>query len=91
MIDKDFEQNTDSELSSPYCSICGACGEDPCCAATMCQMHPHGDYCGGYLAELRIGYILDKYPSISYDEAWDMFHKDRYTKRVGSPLKSNKL
>ena len=90
MIDKDFEQDADSELSSPYCSICGACGEDPCCPATMCQMHPHGDYCGGYLAELRLGYCMDKEgDKADFDKLWDLFHGDRYTKRAGSPLKSN--
>ena len=42
----------------PYCPECGACGEDGCCSAMMCKQSPGGDYCQGYLEELRFGYLM---------------------------------
>ena len=50
----------DEELRSPYCPICEACGEDGCCPATSCKQHPDGDYCEGYLAELKFTYWMYK-------------------------------
>jgi hypothetical protein len=42
----------------PSCKICTACGEDGCCSATMCVQHKDGEYCQGYLEELKIGYKM---------------------------------
>ena len=68
---------------SPYCPICDACGEDGCCSALSCQQHPDGDYCEGYLEELKISYRMNRffqekiYPHLTdewqtlYDEQWD--------------------
>jgi hypothetical protein len=55
MIDKDFEQ----EYESPYCDICGGCGEEGCCSAIICKHHPHGKYCNTYLKDLQFGYLLN--------------------------------
>ena len=42
----------------PYCSICGACGEECCCSPTMCEQHPDGHYCELYLKCLKLSYNL---------------------------------
>lgn len=46
---------------SPYCPICQACGVDGCCAASACQQHPDGSYCGAYLKDLKLGYIMSRF------------------------------
>lgn len=55
MIDK---IQIDEEFSSPYCKICGGCGEDGCCSAMICKQHPDGDYCKTYLKDLKFGYLM---------------------------------
>jgi hypothetical protein len=39
-----------------YCPICLACGEDGCCPATRCRLHPSGLYCNHYLGILKDTY-----------------------------------
>ena len=46
----------EDENYSPYCVICGACGEDGCCPATVCK-HASGEYCDYYLKLLKATYI----------------------------------
>lgn len=41
---------------SPYCILCGACGEEGCCPPTRCTMKG-GDYCDDYLGVLKDAYI----------------------------------
>lgn len=53
MIDQDFEHGVNKEFQSPYCHGCGACGEAMCCPPTICQNHPHGDYCGWYFKNMQ--------------------------------------
>lgn len=48
------------EFESPYCPVCGACGEDGCCSAMSCKHSPDGSYCGTYLKELQFGYLMYK-------------------------------
>lgn len=43
---------------SPYCKICGGCGEEGCCSAAICEQHKEGEYCEWYLRDLRFGYIM---------------------------------
>ncbi len=47
----------ENEYFSPYCTICGACGEDGCCPATVCKQ-AGGDYCDFYLQELKLAYLV---------------------------------
>lgn len=73
----------EEQLQSPYCAICSACGVEGCCSPLSCHQHPDGDYCEGYLADLKFGYhmnvwffnnILDKIPEElkkEYMKEWD--------------------
>jgi hypothetical protein len=64
------------ESYSPYCKICEACGEEGCCSAMGCQQHPDGDYCAGYLDDLKFGYIM-------YREIYNMVHDDpKYKEQI---------
>ena len=47
-----------NDMTSPYCPICSGCGEDGCCKATMCQMHPDGHYCETYLKDLKVSLLI---------------------------------
>jgi hypothetical protein len=71
----------DEELRSPYCPICEACGEDGCCPATSCKQHPDGDYCKGYLAELKFTYWM--YKDLMNLVADDPKYKDAIDKMWG--------
>jgi len=75
---------------SPYCKVCGACGEDGCCSAMMCKHSPDGDYCEHYLKELKFGYLMSKdtYDLVTeeeakkkrdslFDENWDLVFKTK--------------
>ena len=72
-----------------YCKICKACGEDGCCQASSCQMHPDGEYCEYYHLELRFGYKMyhklmeliegDEKYSEQVDKIWD----EQYDKIFG--------
>jgi hypothetical protein len=77
------------EEYSPYCPICGGCGEDGCCSATVCKQHPEGKYCETYLMDLKFGYkvykelmdLLDgdeKYKN-QVDQIWDETYDKIYT------------
>lgn len=43
-----MEQN-----DSMYCPICEACGHEGCCTPLICMQDPKGDYCEGYLVDLK--------------------------------------
>jgi hypothetical protein len=47
-----------TEEYNPYCKICEACGEEGCCSAICCQQDPEGDYCQGYLRDLKFAYAM---------------------------------
>lgn len=54
-----IDATSDSEFKDEhigYCPICDSCGEDGCCPATACQMHPQGTECDSYLSDLREAY-----------------------------------
>ena len=40
-----------------YCNKCGACGESGCCSPLVCDQESDGDYCKGYLHELKSAYM----------------------------------
>lgn len=63
------EESKESDYS-PYCRICESCGDDGCCSAFSCKHHPDGEYCQGYLEDLRFGYLMHKdlYNLIAEDE-----------------------
>jgi hypothetical protein len=74
----------EEENYDPYCKVCGGCGEDGCCSASICKQDPNGEYCKSYLLELKFGYgmykfLLDlvcddpKYKD-QIDEKWDSFY-----------------
>ena len=81
-----------NEDYSPYCPICGGCGEEGCCPPTMCKQHPDGDYCETYLRDLKFGYVLNDWfhnklletlPQEvqdqylqKWDELYDVFYKN---------------
>jgi hypothetical protein len=48
------------KYKSPYCSVCDACGEEGCCSAISCKQSPEGDYCEGYLKDLKFAYLMYK-------------------------------
>lgn len=91
-----MEENTvtpelnEEDNYSPYCKVCGACGEDGCCSAMMCKQSPDGDYCQTYLNELRFGYLMyhDTYDLVIdqeakkkrdafFDKNWDFIFKQK--------------
>ena len=53
-------RDEEKDIFDVYCNICGSCGEDGCCPATMCQQHADGMYCPGYLDDLKFGYLMFK-------------------------------
>ena len=66
---------TDTEYS-PYCKICEACGEEGCCSAMCCQQHPEGEYCQGYLMDLKFAYTM-------YREIYNMVSEDpKYKEKI---------
>ena len=66
------EEKNNEEWNSPYCSVCEACGEEGCCSALCCHHSPNGDYCAGYLRDLRFGYRM-------YKAMWDLVPDDPET------------
>ena len=54
----------------PYCRECEACGEEGCCSALMCKQSEKGDYCSGYLRDLRFGYHMHLW--IENNIIWDL-------------------
>jgi hypothetical protein len=66
------EEKNNEEWESPYCSVCDACGEEGCCSALCCHQSPNGDYCSGYIRDLRFGYRM-------YKDMWDLIPKDTET------------
>lgn len=66
------DSETDENRNSPYCTVCGSCGEDGCCSALSCQQHPDGDYCQTYLKELQFGYKMYRqlHELVSEDERY---------------------
>jgi hypothetical protein len=47
-----------SDDYSPYCSVCGGCGEEGCCSPLTCKQSDRGDYCSTYLDDLQFGYRM---------------------------------
>lgn len=39
-----------------YCKICSSCGEEGCCAPTICRNHKDGLYCEFNLLTLKVAY-----------------------------------
>ena len=76
----------EEEFESPYCPICTGCGEEGCCSATICEQHPDGHYCGGYLKDLQFGYKMYHklmeliYEDEKYKEQIDVIRDDLYDK-----------
>ena len=66
------------------------CGEDGCCKATICKMHPDGTYCQNYWKDLKLGYKMNSwfqnnlYDKLSdelkkeYDDMWDKTYDEVY-------------
>ena len=50
------EANTEEDYFSPYCVMCGACGEEGCCPPTICKQM-NGEYCDYYLKVLKATYV----------------------------------
>ncbi len=69
-------KETNEESYSPYCKICEACGEEGCCSAMCCQQHSEGDYCQGYLKDLKFAYVM-------YREIYNMVSDDpKYKEKI---------
>ena len=66
--------------SSPYCPICNACGVEGCCSALACQQNPDGDYCDGYLKDLRFGYAMNEWVTKNLYDKMPQDLKDQYDK-----------
>ena len=66
--------------SSPYCPICSACGVEGCCSALACQQNPDGDYCDGYLKDLRFGYAMNEWVTKNLYDKMPQDLKDQYDK-----------
>lgn len=49
------------ENESPYCKACGACGESECCSPMYCSQAKDGEYCEGYIKDLRFGYLMNEF------------------------------
>jgi hypothetical protein len=66
--------------SSPYCPVCNACGVEGCCSALACEQSPDGDYCDGYLKDLRFGYAMNEWFSKNLYDKMSQELKDQYDK-----------
>jgi hypothetical protein len=83
-----MEYNENTYL--PYCKECDACGEEGCCSALVCKQSEKGDYCKGYLRDLRFGYqmyrdlmeIVSEDPKYKeqIDKIWDENYERFYKK-----------
>lgn len=65
---------------SPYCVMCGACGEEGCCPPTICKQ-TSGEYCEYYLKYLKATYItyvkiFDELPKEIQDKAFNIFFEE---------------
>lgn len=60
-IGPDGAYETTGETYSPYCKECDACGEEGCCSPLMCRQSENGDYCSGYIRDLRFGYHMHRW------------------------------
>lgn len=57
---------------SPYCAVCEACGEEPCCSPLMCKQDPQGYYCERYLTDLKFTYALNRaLVNYLHDKEWN--------------------
>ena len=67
VVSDDFQIGPDGayeetgDTYSPYCQECEACGEEGCCSALLCKHFESGDYCSGYLRDLRFGYHMHRW------------------------------
>ena len=58
------------ERYSPYCKVCGGCGESGCCSPTMCDpTNPECDYSYTYIEDLKLSYA-------TLDRFWDLLSKN---------------
>lgn len=57
----------------PYCPVCGGCGEEGCCSPLKCQQDEKGDFCKGYLKDLKLGYYMNQY---FHKKIWDRMPED---------------
>ena len=73
---KKFMDTAPKEWESPYCPVCESCGEDGCCPAASCKMHPEGHYCETNLLELRFRYWM-------YKDLMNLVHEDpKYKEKI---------
>lgn len=70
----DQAQELNMGYGSPYCPICNGCGEDGCCSAINCQQHPDGHYCGTYLNDLKVDYLMGKW---FYEEVYETLSPEK--------------
>jgi hypothetical protein len=89
MIDQEAMENY-----NPYCPVCSACGEEGCCSAMACEQDPNGDYCKGYLQDLKFGYMMNRWVQKNildekliseeliekYNQEWDKVYEAIYKK-----------
>ena len=82
----------ESEEYSPYCPVCDACGTEGCCSPMACEQDPNGDYCKGYLKDLKHGYVMNEWVQKNllneelipkeliekYNEEWDKTYDNIY-------------
>lgn len=83
-VEDNYGTNVLIDHETPYCKVCGACGEDGCCTALVCKHHRDGEYCDTYLKELQFGYAMyrDTHHLLGENEVKDVFDKnyDKYLK-----------
>lgn len=59
---------------SPYCKVCEGCGEEGCCSPIHCEQSQDGEYCKGYLRDLKFGYLM-------YKDLYDLLKDDEESKK----------
>jgi hypothetical protein len=90
-IGPDGAYEATEDTYGPYCRECEACGEEGCCSALLCKQSESGDYCSGYLRDLRFGYHMYRWVKNNllfdleehqlvkyweeYDKTFSKFHK----------------
>ncbi len=58
MPKEEKEQLWNNELENGKCKVCGACGIDPCCPPSDCNMTGNNRHCKYYLEQLNKSYIF---------------------------------
>ena len=91
-------KENNEEGYSPYCEICGSCGESGCCPSFMCTNDKKGLYCGSYFNDLQDDrehldtwvWFMKKYHKDIYDDFYNRLGDLEEEEKLDKQLERNK-